>query len=67
MTKRVLRLEDVKEATGLSRSSTYALRQRAIFPRSIKTGPKATGWYEDEVRNYIETRPCTGENRPGRR
>ena len=27
MTRRVLRLKDVKEATGLSRSSIYALRK----------------------------------------
>ena len=56
MTRRVLRLKDVKEATGLSRSSICALQQRGNFPQSIRVGPKATGWYEDEVQNYIETR-----------
>ena len=64
--RRVLRLKEVKEATGLSRSSIYALQQRGIFPQSIRVGPKATGWYEDEVQNYIETRPRTGETGPGR-
>ena len=60
-------MKDVKEATGLSRSSIYALQQRGIFPQSIRIGPKATGWYEDEVHNYIETRPRTGDDRTARR
>ena len=67
MSRRVLRLKDVEEATGLSRSSIYALQQRGIFPQSIRIGPKATGWYEDEVQNYIETRPRTGRERTGER
>ena len=67
MTRRILRLKDVKEATGLSRSSIYALQQRGIFPQSIRIGPKATGWYEDEVQNYIETRPRAGNNQTGKR
>ena len=65
--RRVLRLKEVKETTGLSRSSIYALQQRGLFPQSIRIGPKATGWYEDEVQNYIETRPRTGPERTGER
>ena len=67
MSRRVLRLKDVKEATGLSRSSIYALQQRGSFPQSIRIGPKATGWYEDEVQNYIETRPRTRSDRAAQR
>ena len=52
-------------ATGLSRSTIFALQQRGTFPQSIKFGPKATGWYEDEVQDYIETRPRTGRERAG--
>ena len=43
MIRRVLRLKDVKEATGLSRSSIYALRKRGLFPPSVRIGPKAVG------------------------
>ncbi len=68
MTRRILRLKDVKEATGLSRSSIYALQQtRDSSPQSIRIGPKAVGWFEDEVQNYIETRPRAGDNRTGKR
>ena len=51
--------------TGLSRSTIFALQQRGIFPQSIRIGPKATGWYEDEVQNYIESRPRTRGDRAG--
>ena len=66
MTRRVLRLKQVQAQTGLSRSTIFALQQRGIFPQSIKIGPKATGWYEDEVQDYIETRPRTGGDRRGK-
>lgn len=67
MTKRVLRLKQVQAQTGLSRSTIFALQQRGIFPQSIKIGPKATGWYEDEVQNYIETRPRGRGDQEGKR
>ena len=60
MTRRVIRLKDVIAQTGLSRSTIFALPKQGIFPASIKIGPKASGWYEDEVQYYIETRPRFG-------
>ena len=63
MIRRVLRLKGVKEATGLSRSSIYALRKRGLFPPSVKIGPKAVGWFEDEVLDYLKSRPRVGADR----
>ena len=60
MSRRVLRLKDIKEATGLSRSSIYALRKRVLFPASVRIGPKAVGWFEDEVLGYLKSRPRVG-------
>ena len=57
MARRVIRLKEVMAQTGLSRSTIFALQKQGIFPPSIKIGPKATGWYEDEVQHYIKTRP----------
>ena len=60
MTRRILRLKDVTEATGLSRSSIYALRKRGLFPASVRIGPKAVGWFEDEILGYLKSRPRVG-------
>ena len=46
--------------TGLSRSTIFALQKQGTFPQSIKIGPRASGWYEDEVQHYLKTRPRFG-------
>ena len=58
MARLVLRLKQVLAPTGLSRSTIFVLQQQGIFPQSIKLGSKATGWYEDEVQEYIQTGPA---------
>ena len=66
MVRRIIRLPEVIKTTGLSRSTIFALQTRGIFPRSVKIAPRATGWYEDEVQDYIKRRPRFGEDRPER-
>ena len=63
MARRVIRLKEVMDQTGLSRSTIFALQKQGIFPASIKIGPKASGWYEDEVQHYLKTRPRFGAGR----
>ena len=53
----VIRLPEVIRQTGMCKSQIYALKAKGIFPQSIKIGPRAVGWYEDEVQHYIMTRP----------
>ena len=60
MTRRVIRLKEVMAQTGLSRSTIFALQKQGTFPQSIKIGPRASGWYEDEVQHYLKTRPRFG-------
>ena len=66
MVRRIIRLPKVMEITGLSRSTIYALQKRGIFPKSIKISPRASGWFEDEVQDYLKTRPRFGGVRPKR-
>ena len=66
MVRRIIRLPKVMEITGLSRSTIYALQKRGIFPKSIKIAPRASGWFEDEVQDYLKTRPRFGGVRPKR-
>lgn len=61
MNKRILRLKEVKEMTGLSRSTIYAEIARGHFPRQIKlTGTRSVGWHESAVIHWIETREVGG-------
>lgn len=52
---RLLRLHEVKEVTGLSRSSIYA---DATFPKRVKLIPsgRAVGWVQAEIHDWVSAR-----------
>ena len=50
---RLLRLDAVKELTGLSRSTIYA---DANFPKPVKIGERAVAWVEHEIKDWVSAR-----------
>ena len=56
MTDRILRLPAVMERTGLCRSSIYEYIAAGDFPPQVKLGPRAVGWRERDVIDWIEKR-----------
>ena len=56
MTKRIIRLPEVKARTGLSRSSIYAFMSKEDFPKSISLGARAVGWLEGDIEIWLERR-----------
>lgn len=50
---RLLRLDAVKEITGLSRSTIYA---DPNFPRPVKIGERAVAWVEEEIQEWVNAR-----------
>ena len=54
---KILRLNVVKELTGLSRSSIYLMIKRNEFPQNIALNNyRAVGWLDKDIQNWIETR-----------
>jgi prophage regulatory protein len=51
--QRLIRLRTVREKTGLSKSTIYALVQQDRFPRPLKLGERSSGWIEAEVDSWI--------------
>jgi prophage regulatory protein len=49
MTHHILRLPDVKVATGLSRSTLYLRIAHGVFPHPVSLGGRAVGWPAHEV------------------
>jgi len=49
----IIRLSVVTSKTGLSRSYIYLLMSQGKFPTSISLGPRAVGWIEAEVDQWI--------------
>ena len=57
MATRLLTLRDVTAMTALSRSAVYALMAESRFPKPIRVGSRAVRWVEQEVLDYIASRP----------
>lgn len=59
---RILRIRQVQERVGLSRSAIYdrinpkSSRYDDTFPRPVKIGQSAVGWLESSVNEWIERR-----------
>ncbi|MBV1870410.1 MAG: AlpA family transcriptional regulator, partial [Gammaproteobacteria bacterium] len=52
-----LRLREVKEITGLSRSTIYLEIAKGKFPKQIKlTGARSVGWHESAIIQWVESR-----------
>jgi len=54
MSKKIIRLPEVKNKTGLSRSSIYLRMSNNEFPQSISLGSRAIGWLESDINEWLE-------------
>ena len=58
--RKLIKLGEVEEITGLGHSTIYKLKAKGLFPRPVEVSPHAVRWYLDEVLDYINTRPRRG-------
>lgn len=61
MTNSILRLPEVMNRTGLSRSSIYSFIALGLFPAPVKLGVRAVGWWGSDIDLWIRTRIKTAE------
>ena len=50
----ILRLASVKARTGLSGSTIYSHVRQGKFPAPVAVGPRAKGWVEAEVNEWLK-------------
>ena len=57
-TPRFIRIRSVLELTGLSKSYTYELCSKGLFPKSVTLVPGGTSvaWVESEILQWIDSR-----------
>lgn len=66
-TLRILRIRQLRECIGLSRSTIYdrlnpmSPRYDSTFPKPIKLGRFAVGWVEEDIYRWIGSRPQRGQ------
>jgi len=56
MSNKIIRLPEVKNKTGLSRSSIYLRMSNAEFPKSISLGSRAVGWLYADIEQWLDER-----------
>lgn len=64
MSSMILRRPLVEQKTGLGRSFIYSEMAAGRFPRPVPLGPKAVGWIESEIDDWISQR-IAARNAPG--
>ena len=52
----ILRRKEVQVRTGLARSTIYLYIKAGLFPKPVALGPRAVGWIESEVSDWIAER-----------
>ena len=50
---RILRLKEVIENTGLSRSTIYKYVSEGTFPEPVHLGGRTVGWVNHEIEDWI--------------
>ncbi|MCX2979751.1 AlpA family transcriptional regulator [Halieaceae bacterium IMCC14734] len=56
MDNAVLRWPEVAKIVPISRSHAHALAAQGKFPKPIKLGPRASGWLESEINEWLAQR-----------
>jgi len=64
MNSRILRMREVIQRIGLSRSTIYKLMGNDDFPRPMKLGSQAIGWRDSDIEAWISSRPLSPLGRP---
>jgi predicted DNA-binding transcriptional regulator AlpA len=55
--KKIIGPTETMKVTNLSRSTLWRLERKGKFPQRINISSNRVGWYEDEVGDWIESRP----------
>jgi len=55
---KMLRLAEVIEMTGLSRSTIYRYESNADFPKRRRIGPNAVPWLDTDIEDWMQSRPA---------
>ncbi len=56
LSKRIIRLPEVRNKTGCSRSTIYALIKENKFPNSISISERSVGWLESSIDDWIDSK-----------
>lgn len=53
---KLLRFHDVRERTGLSRSTVWRLERRGAFPKHVRVSANIVAWLEEDIVEWIRSK-----------
>ena len=56
----ILNAQQVIQITNLSRVTIWRMERAGKFPQRINISPNRVGWREDDINEWIESRPRVG-------
>ena len=54
---RIVRMAEVMQLTGLSKSTIHRRYRAGTFPRPLRLGPQSIGWRREEIVEWVESLP----------
>jgi predicted DNA-binding transcriptional regulator AlpA len=64
---RVMRLNEVKRLTGLSRTTIWEMELAGRFPKHVQLTAKAIGWLSSQIDGWMEDLTALPTREPERR
>mgnify|MGYP005663931563 CR=1 FL=1 len=55
--------KQTEKRVGFSRSTMWREEKAGRFPQRVQISPNRVGWFEDEIDEFIESRPRIGSSR----
>ena len=55
MALRIMRFKEVREVTGLSKTTINRFEKEGGFPSRVSLGPRSIGWFEEDVMTFLES------------
>ena len=60
--RKILKIRDVVLVTGMCKTLVYRKMKEGDFPKPVRLSERSVGWREEDVDEWIRTRPsvCVG-------
>jgi prophage regulatory protein len=55
MALRIMRFKEVREVTGLSKTTINRFEKEGRFPSRVSLGPRSIGWFEEDVQTFLSS------------
>ena len=53
MALRIMRFKEVREVTGLSKTTINRFEKEGRFPSRVSLGQRSIGWFEEDVQTFL--------------